>query len=227
VPGPRKLLAYLWALSRGREPRHLGHNPAGAVMVLGLMAAVLGIGITGWMMTLDAFWGNDTVESLHTLLVDVTLVAVAVHVLANVLGSLRHRENLIAAMVTGDKPAQAACSASCASKRGRRCTDGCRAVTLKPRRTFRRPPGAACLMQQRADLRQMRLRATRRPASTRSGMASVSNRPTRRSSVGTRLKHAAATGAGLGQPGLHQVVGQGRGHLGQQARRAVDAARHR
>jgi cytochrome b len=113
VPGPRTLLAYLQALVRGREPRHLGHNPAGAVMVLGLMAAVLGIGITGWLMTLDAFWGNDTVESLHTLLVDATLVAVAVHVAANVLGSLRHRENLIAAMVTGDKPAQAACSASC------------------------------------------------------------------------------------------------------------------
>jgi cytochrome b len=118
VPGPRKLLDYLWALSRGREPRHLGHNPAGAVMVLALMAAVLGIGITGWMMTLDAFWGNDAVESLHTLLVDVTLVAVAVHVLANVLGSLRHRENLIAAMVTGDKPAQAAYAEARASADG-------------------------------------------------------------------------------------------------------------
>ena len=113
VPGPRKLLAYLQALARGREPRHLGHNPAGAMMVLALMAAVLGIGVTGWMMTLDAFWGNDVVESMHTLLVDVTLVAVAVHVLANVLGGLRHRENLIVAMVTGNKSAHASYGASC------------------------------------------------------------------------------------------------------------------
>jgi len=114
VPGPRKLLAYLQALARGREPRHLGHNPAGAMMVLALMAAVLGIGVTGWMMTLDAYWGNETVETLHTGLVDVTVIAVLVHVAANVYASLRHRENLVAAMVTGDKRADDAPAAAAA-----------------------------------------------------------------------------------------------------------------
>lgn len=106
VPGPRRLFAYLAALVRGREPRHLGHNPAGAVMILFLMAAVLGIGVTGWMMTLDAFWGDETVETTHTWLVDIALAAVVVHVLANVVGSIRHRENLVRSMVTGDKPAE-------------------------------------------------------------------------------------------------------------------------
>ena len=104
VPGPRKLAGYLAALSRGREPRHLGHNPAGAVMILGLLTAVSGIGVTGWLMTLDAFWGNETVEVVHTTLVDITLAAIAVHVLANVVGGLRHGENLVLSMVTGDKP---------------------------------------------------------------------------------------------------------------------------
>ena len=104
VPGPRKLAGYLAALSRGREPRHLGHNPAGAVMILFLLGAVVGIGVTGWMMTLDAFWGNDTVESLHTLLVDAACVAIGVHVLANIVGGLRHGENLVLSMITGDKP---------------------------------------------------------------------------------------------------------------------------
>ena len=106
VPGPRQLGDYLKALVRGREPRHLGHNPAGAVMILGLLAAVAGIGISGWMLTLDAFWGDEAVETVHTVLVDAALVAIAVHVLANVLESWRHRENLIASMVTGDKPLQ-------------------------------------------------------------------------------------------------------------------------
>lgn len=104
VPGPRRLTAYLAALGRGREPRHLGHNPAGAVMILFLLASVIGIGVSGWMLTLDAFWGNDTVETLHTGLVDVAVWAVAVHVLANLLGGWRHRENLIVSMVTGQKP---------------------------------------------------------------------------------------------------------------------------
>ena len=104
VPAPRRLYLYLRAVLQRKEPRHLGHNPAGAAMILALMSAVLGIGVTGFLMTTDAFWGNETVEELHTLLVDVTLVAVAVHVAANLYGSWRHRENLILSMVTGDKP---------------------------------------------------------------------------------------------------------------------------
>ncbi len=104
VPSPRRLFDYLRMVIRQREPRHLGHNPAGAVMILALLSAVLIIGISGWMMTLDAFWGNATVEAVHTMAVDVTLAAVAVHVLANLYGSWHHRENLIVSMITGRKP---------------------------------------------------------------------------------------------------------------------------
>lgn len=104
VPGPGKLWRYLGAVLSQREPRHLGHNPAGAMMILALLLLVVGIGGTGWMLTLDAFWGNGTVETLHTVLVDVAVLAVMVHVGANVYGSWRHRENLILSMVTGRKP---------------------------------------------------------------------------------------------------------------------------
>jgi cytochrome b len=105
VPGPKKLWRYLGAVLAQREPRHLGHNPAGAMMILALLLLVAGIGVSGWMLTLDAFWGNGSVETLHTLLVDATVLAVLVHVGANVYGSWRHRENLILSMVTGRKPA--------------------------------------------------------------------------------------------------------------------------
>jgi cytochrome b len=104
VPSPRVLLGYVRALVRGREPRCAGHNPLGALMILLLMAAVLTIGISGWMLTLDAFWGNETVETMHTWAVDATLLAVVLHATANVAASLRHRENLIASMITGRKP---------------------------------------------------------------------------------------------------------------------------
>lgn len=105
VPTPRALMAYLQALLRGREPRSLGHNPAGAVMILYLLGAVAAIGISGWMLTLDAFWGSEIVERMHTLLVDATLAAVALHIAANLYESIRQRENLIGAMVTGRKRA--------------------------------------------------------------------------------------------------------------------------
>jgi cytochrome b len=104
VPSPRRLLDYVRALAQGREPRCAGHNPLGALMILFLLGAVLSIGVSGWMLTLDAFWGNEIVETVHTQAVDLSLLAVALHVLANVLASFRHRENLIASMVTGCKP---------------------------------------------------------------------------------------------------------------------------
>lgn len=106
VPRPAALRGYLRALLRGREPRHLGHNPAAAVMIVFLLGAVIGIGGTGWMMTTDRWWGVEWVEALHGLLVDLTLVAVAVHVGAALLESWRHRENLILAMFTGRKRAE-------------------------------------------------------------------------------------------------------------------------
>ena len=99
-------MSYLMALFRGREPRHLGHNPAGAVMILFLMLAVLGIAITGWMLTTDMFWGSEWVEQWHTGLVDVTLWAIALHVVANVYESVKHRENMVWSMVTGRKRVQ-------------------------------------------------------------------------------------------------------------------------
>jgi cytochrome b len=103
VPGPRGLLHYLGLLLRGREPVHAGHNPAGAVMILFLLVAVTGIAVSGWMMTLDAFWGNEWVETTHTRLVDLTVAAVFVHVLANLYGSRHPGNGLIRAMITGHK----------------------------------------------------------------------------------------------------------------------------
>ena len=105
VPTPARLWNYLRLLLRGREPRHLGHNPAGAVMILYLLVAVVVIGVTGHLMTTDAFWGNGLVETLHVTTVDVTVIAVIVHVSANLYESIRHRENMFKAMVTGDKNA--------------------------------------------------------------------------------------------------------------------------
>lgn len=105
TPGPRRLLGYLKALLRGKEPRYVGHNPAGALMMLALMALVAMCGLTGWMMGLDAFWGVRWVETLHEGAANIILVMAILHVLAALIESWRHRENLVAAMVTGLKRA--------------------------------------------------------------------------------------------------------------------------
>jgi len=103
VPRPARLANYLGLLARGREPRHLGHNPAAAVMIVFLLAMVAVIGSTGWLMTTDWGWGNETIEALHAGAVKLTLAAIAFHVVAAVFESMRHRENLVLSMLTGYK----------------------------------------------------------------------------------------------------------------------------
>ena len=103
VPGPRRLISYLRLLLSGREPRYLGHNPAGAAMIITLMGLVFICCTTGWMLGLDAFWGDSTVESVHIGTANAILFLTFLHVAGAVLTGVRHRENLILAMVTGRK----------------------------------------------------------------------------------------------------------------------------
>lgn len=105
VPTPARLGRYLAALARGREPRMLGHNPAGAVMMIALMALLVAVSVTGWMMGLDAFWGEEWLEELHGGLANAILVLAALHAAAAIVESWRHRENLVWSMVTGRKRA--------------------------------------------------------------------------------------------------------------------------
>jgi cytochrome b len=57
VRPPAESLDYMRKAIRRRAPRRLGHNPAGAIMVITLLTVLIAISATGFMMTTDAFWG--------------------------------------------------------------------------------------------------------------------------------------------------------------------------
>jgi cytochrome b len=50
LKGPRATLAYLGDMIHGRERRYLGHNPAGAAMIVALLLTLSGTAFTGWLM---------------------------------------------------------------------------------------------------------------------------------------------------------------------------------
>lgn len=106
VRSPAVTLTYLGQVIGGTEKRFIGHNPAGAAMILALLAGMLGLGLTGWMMTLDAYWGAKWLEDTHEVLANGMLVLVAVHVAGVAFASFRHSENLVRSMITGRKRAE-------------------------------------------------------------------------------------------------------------------------
>lgn len=104
VPLPARLIRYLRDMAKHREARYLGHNPAGAAMIMALLATLTVIGASGYMMGMKAYFGQVWVEDLHEASVDVLLVLIVLHLVGVAIASLRHGENLVRSMVTGHKP---------------------------------------------------------------------------------------------------------------------------
>jgi cytochrome b len=105
---------YLLATLKGRPERYLGHNPAGSwaiwLMFLLLLALVVSGLLTlgfeerhgpfaGWL----GFSAGAVLHRVHEVLAWVMVGMVAVHLLGVLLESLLHRQNLVAAMLTGNK----------------------------------------------------------------------------------------------------------------------------
>lgn len=105
VRGPKAVLGYVGDIVSGREARYIGHNPAGGLMVVALLLALVGVSITGHLMTTDAFWGSEEMEEAHEIMANGMLVLVLLHVSGVVLASVRHGESLVAAMISGRKRA--------------------------------------------------------------------------------------------------------------------------
>jgi cytochrome b len=105
VRSPREAIVYMRDAMLFRARRYIGHNPAGGLMVIALVAMLIGTCVTGYMMTTDAYWGSDAMEDIHGALANATVALIVLHVFGVLFASFEHRENLIKAMVTGRKRA--------------------------------------------------------------------------------------------------------------------------
>lgn len=101
VRGPAAVRAYLGSLLRGRPQHFTGHNPAGAVAILALIALGGLLVASGWA-TYEELTPFDLGE-LHELVAHAMLLVVGAHIVGVVVSSRLHRENLVRAMLTGRK----------------------------------------------------------------------------------------------------------------------------
>ena len=111
--GPLGVLTYLRAV-----PKYLGHNPLGGWMVVALLVLVGVMATTGLFaadedrLIIDGPLAKTISDSAvefaarwHRHIFTAIEAFVAVHITANVIYALSHREPLIEAMITGRKPA--------------------------------------------------------------------------------------------------------------------------
>jgi len=114
---PAAVKEYLGSVLRLNPRRYLGHNPAGGLMIVVLLASLLVTGfsgmalyaveqhagpLAGWLGTLGETW-EEVFEGLHEFFANFTLFLVVVHVAGVLVESLLHGENLVRAMFTGRK----------------------------------------------------------------------------------------------------------------------------
>lgn len=114
VVSPRAALSHLAQLFRREPDRAAGHNPAGAFMVLALLALLLAEALSG------LYVGNDVVDqgpltelvpapianaitALHRIFWDALLAAVALHTVAIATYAIAKGHNLLKPMITGWK----------------------------------------------------------------------------------------------------------------------------
>ncbi len=115
VVSPLFALKYAVALLRGRSvPHYAGHNPIGAMMIVTLLAVLTALTITG-VVTLGgalkdgplgfvtSFATGSTAKAIHVVLAYGLLALIGGHLAGIAAESIRTRENLIAAMVSGRK----------------------------------------------------------------------------------------------------------------------------
>lgn len=111
---PRAVVSHLRHLVRGRPDRHVGHNPAGAMMVFALLIVLVLLAMTGMLAlggqvkdgpfagVLTYALGHDAKE-IHEALANLLLALIAAHVGGVVVASILERESLVRAMITGRK----------------------------------------------------------------------------------------------------------------------------
>ena len=132
VYGPARVKRYLRQFMRARPEHYYGHNPAGGWAVVFMLTMLLLISYTGMKieavegegllaqqsvsLVKTVYADNDEAEyeeeesadhefweDIHEVLVNIMLVFVVFHIVAVLVSSGMHEENLVKAMVTGYK----------------------------------------------------------------------------------------------------------------------------
>lgn len=81
--------------------KYEGHNPLASLTYLGIWALIIALGITGYMMGTDKYWGDEWLQELHAQISMALQVLIGIHLLGVAIDSIRYRRKTWLRMITG------------------------------------------------------------------------------------------------------------------------------
>ena len=114
ITTPKAAINYLKEEISGDAKRYIGHNPAGAIMIFGLIITLILTAFTGMATiategkgplagTFIASFSGEVLGEIHELFTSLILLLIILHIGGVIFSSLAEEENLIKAMITGRK----------------------------------------------------------------------------------------------------------------------------
>ena len=94
---------YILQLIHNEAKPTLAHNPMASWVYIFIWIIVVLLGSTGFMMGLDAFWGEDWLEELHGTLATIMKVLVFLHLSGIIFDSFKFKRQTWLGMITGKK----------------------------------------------------------------------------------------------------------------------------
>ncbi len=98
---PHSLFTYSKNLFSGKLVNYPGHNPIASWVYFLIWASVIALGVTGFMMGLDAYWGEAWLEDLHKTISNGLLVLVLVHLAGIGIDSWKFKRKTWLGMING------------------------------------------------------------------------------------------------------------------------------
>jgi len=117
IYSPKTALSYVKDVFLFRPKRYLGHNPAGALMIIIMLLSLVATGVSGMMalaieeragpmvgfMSYFPYWIASASEDLHEVFANLSLFLITVHIAGVIIESIVHGENLVVSMINGHK----------------------------------------------------------------------------------------------------------------------------